>query len=160
MAQFCGKKIMLPALTAMVLGGVMAVAQPPLARAADPAATMAAKDDKSAAKPVDHAEARIKELRAKLHITAEQEPKWNDLVQVMRDNAQQMSTLVEQRNQNTQTATAVDDLKSYEQITDAHADGLKKLLPAFQALYDSLSDTQKKAADSLFHNNMAKRGAS
>jgi len=167
MAQFYGKQIMVPALTAMVLGGVMAAAQPPLARAADPApATQAAKDDsaakedKGAAQPVDRAEARIKELRAKLHITAAQEPKWNDLVQVMRDNAQQMSALIEQRDQNAKTATAVDDLKTYEQITEAHEDGLKKLLPAFQALYDSLSDAQKKAADSLFRNNTAKRGAS
>ena len=47
---------------------------------------------------------------------------------------------------------AVDDLKSYGEITDAHADGIKKFTPVFATLYDSMSDAQKKQADTLFRH--------
>lgn len=153
-----------PVLTAIAVGGLLMVALPSVAASASDSATAkaasGATDDKAAAKPINRAEARIKELHAKLRITPAQEPQWNNLVQVMRDNAQKMSDLIEQRDRNAKTATAVDDLKSYEEITDAHDDGLKKLVPAFQALYDSLSDAQKKTADSIFRGDIAKRSAS
>ena len=42
-------------------------------------------------------EARIKELHKRLHITAAQKPQWDNLAQVMRDNAQAMSDLKKQR---------------------------------------------------------------
>ena len=45
---------------------------------------------------------------------------------------------------------AVDDLRSYEQLTEAQVDGIKKLLPAFETLYASMSDDQKKNADIVF----------
>jgi len=38
--------------------------------------------------------------------------------------------------------TAVDNLQSYSAIVEAHAEGLKKFVPAFEALYTSMSDTQ------------------
>ena len=81
----------------------------------------------------------------------------------MRDNAQNLDSLTQARLQNAGRMTAVDDLNSYSQIADAHAEGLKKFVPAFQALYDSMSDTQKKQADAFFqHGNsrMASRMAS
>ena len=46
--------------------------------------------------------------------------------------------------------TAVEDLKSYSEIAQAHADGLKNFIPVFEALYASMSDDQKKDADTLF----------
>ena len=49
--------------------------------------------------------------------------------------------------------TAVDDLKSYSEIADAHADGLKKFTPAFEPLYAGMSDAQKKSADTLFRQH-------
>jgi hypothetical protein len=45
---------------------------------------------------------------------------------------------------------AVDDLRSYEQIAAAHETGLQKLIPVFQALYDQMSDPQKKTVDTVF----------
>jgi hypothetical protein len=48
--------------------------------------------------------------------------------------------------------TAVDDLKSYGEIADAHANGIKKLTPVFADLYTSMSDVQKKEADTLFRH--------
>ena len=95
-------------------------------------------------------EARIKELHKKLHITAAQEPQWDNLAQVMRDNAQAMSDLKKQRASDAQTMNAVDVVKSYESVIEAHEDGMKKFVPPFEALYNTMSDAQKKTADSLF----------
>jgi protein CpxP len=100
--------------------------------------------------PTDRVEARIRELHAQLKIKPEQEAQWNAFAQVMRENAQAMQQEVEQRLQNQANMNAVDDLASYEKITETHAEGLKKLVPAFQALYDSLTPEQKKNADMVF----------
>jgi len=63
-----------------------------------------------------------------------------------------MEPLIKARTENAKTMTAVDDLKSYSEITDAHADGIKKFTPVFATLYDSMSDAQKKQADALFRH--------
>jgi protein CpxP len=99
--------------------------------------------------PAERVEARIKRLHDRLKITPAQEPQWNAVAQVMRDNAQAMQQAIQQRQQ-ARGLTAVDDLKAYEAIADAHAQGLQKLVPAFQALYQSMSDEQKKEADAYF----------
>lgn len=98
----------------------------------------------------DRVEARIGDLRSKLKITPDQEDKWNNVTEVMRENAQKLDSLTQTRIQTANRMTAVEDLKSYSQIADAHAEGLKKFIPAFQALYDSMSDVQKKQADAMF----------
>jgi hypothetical protein len=98
----------------------------------------------------DRVEARITMLHAKLAITAAQEPAWQNLIQVMRDNAQAMEALRTARADKAKTATAIDDLKSYAEITTAHAEGLKKFIPVFETLYGSMSDAQKAQADTLF----------
>jgi hypothetical protein len=55
--------------------------------------------------------------------------------------------------------TAVDDLKSYGEIANAHADGIKKFIPVFESLYASMSDAQKKSADTLFRRHGPKSKA-
>ena len=45
--------------------------------------------------------------------------------------------------------TAVDDLKTYQEFTEARLDGLKHLTSAFKSLYDSAPE-QKKNADTVF----------
>lgn len=102
--------------------------------------------------PQDRVEARITTLHAQLKITSAEEPQWTAVAQAMRDNASSVHSLVEQRKAQAGQMTAVDDLKSYEAITDAHADGLKKLIPAFEQLYTSMSDDQKKTADQIFRH--------
>jgi len=47
---------------------------------------------------------------------------------------------------------AVQNMQSYVQIEQTRAQDLQKLIPAFQAVYDSLSSQQKQEADSLFRN--------
>jgi hypothetical protein len=95
-------------------------------------------------------EARIKELHSKLHITAAQDKQWNDLAEVMRDNARAMVAVEKKRSIEAQSMNAVDVVKSYETVIEAHEEGMKHFIPAFETLYDSMSDSQKKAADSMF----------
>jgi protein CpxP len=100
-------------------------------------------------------ETRIKSLHTQLKITSDQEDKWNAVADAMRDNAATLDQLAQERAAGRTKMSAVDDLQSYEKIADAHADGLKKLVPAFSTLYDSMSDAQKKNADKIFGNRVA-----
>jgi len=100
----------------------------------------------------DRAELRIKDMHTKLKITPAQEPQWAKVADVMQDNAKAMDTLTQARADHEKDMTAVDDLKSYGEIADAHADGIKKLVPSFAALYGSMSDAQKREADTLFRH--------
>lgn len=97
-------------------------------------------------------EARIKSLHERLKITAAEEPQWSGVAQAMRDNAGQMQQAMQQRRQSA-GMSAVDDLKAYQTIAETHVRGLQKLIPAFQTLYDSLSDGQKTRADALFKSS-------
>jgi hypothetical protein len=109
----------------------------------------------------DQVDTRISGLHTRLQITAAQEDLWQKVAQVMRDNAGTMDSLRQTRASHANSMSAVDGLKSYGQIADAHADGIKKLTSAFQALYDSMSDVQKKNADLIFqtdHHHSAKKG--
>ena len=134
------------ALTAVaILGAVLFLPGAAMAQAA-PAPAPAAK----AAPANSHVEARIKSLHKSLRITAAQEPQWQAVAGVMRGNAATTGALIEERQAKAKTMTAIDDLNSYEAIADAHAAGVKKLATAFEALYGSLSDAQKKEADTLF----------
>lgn len=99
---------------------------------------------------VDRTEARIKDLHARLKITPAQEDLWNKVTQVMRDNAKTMDDLNQARFEKGKSLTAVEDLKSYSEIAQAHADGLKNFIPVFEELYTGMSDDQKKDADTLF----------
>jgi periplasmic protein CpxP/Spy len=107
---------------------------------------------------VDRVEARIASLHNQLKIMAAQEPQWSAFAQVMRDNAKTMDALIQSRVQNAKTMTAVDDLRAYQRIADAHADGLKKLIPAFEALYVTMPDEQKKNADAVFGQMQQRQG--
>ncbi len=102
------------------------------------------------ASAVNRAEARIKELHTKLKITQTQEDLWHNVTQVMRDNAKTMDALHKARSDKAQTMSALDDLKSYGDVADAHAAGIKRFAPVFGTLYASMSDAQKKNADTIF----------
>jgi hypothetical protein len=97
-------------------------------------------------------ESRISDLHSRLKITDAQKTQWDAVAQVMRDNAQKMVDLEKQRAANAKSMTAVEVVKSYSEVIDAHEDGMKKFIPAFEELYNSMSDSQKKIADSLFRS--------
>ena len=92
-------------------------------------------------------------MHYKFHITAAQEPQWTAVTQVMRDNAMSMDALIKDRVTNASSMSAMDDLVSYERLAAAHEEGIKKLIPVFQTLYDGMSDTQKKSADTAFRSH-------
>jgi periplasmic protein CpxP/Spy len=132
---------------------VLATASPSIAASPEPGMATAGKASKT-----ERVEARIKELHTKLKITPAQEGLWDNVTKVMRDNAITMEALIKARSEKAGTANAVDDLKSYSGIAEAHADGLKKFIPVFEPLYASMSDSQKKDADTLFHHRGRTKG--
>jgi len=122
--------------------------------------TLSLAASKSPTPKVVSVEERIKTLHTALKITPEQEELWNNVAQVMRDNAKTMDALVAARSEKAGTMNAVDDFKSYGEITEAHTDGIKKFIPVFEALYASMSDAQKKNADTVFaHHGRTKSKA-
>ena len=95
-------------------------------------------------------ERRIADLHSRLHITPQQSQQWDQFAQVMRDNAHEMDQIYQARAEKLGSMTAVDNMQSYAQIEQQRAQDVQKLVPAFQTLYVSLSDQQKKAADEMF----------
>ena len=99
-------------------------------------------------------EQRIKDLHAALKITADQETKWNEVAQDMRENAAAMDKLIAAtRTTPPQIMSAVDDLKTYQKFAQAHVDGLKNLISSFETLYAAMPDAQKKIADMVFSSS-------
>jgi protein CpxP len=132
----------------VLLGGVVLSSSLPVAAAGTKAKAVEAKPVEA-----DLVNARIKTLHADLHITAAQEAQWEPVAQMMRDNGQAMEDLRKQRVE-AKTLGAIGELKAYAAAIDTHADGVHKFIPVFQSLYDSMSDTQKKTADDVFHSRI------
>jgi protein CpxP len=141
---------------AATLLGAIALASPLLAASGETLAQASSQQAMAAqgSQPAEilAVEARIKDLHKKLHITDAQKPQWDALTSVMRNNAQVMVDLQKQRTSDAQTQSAVDVVKSYQSVIEAHEVGMQKFVPPFEALYNSMSDAQKKTADSLFRN--------
>jgi hypothetical protein len=95
-------------------------------------------------------ESHIKALHAELKITAAEESQWDNVAQTMRENARELDQAIDKRDAVVGNATAIDNLNSYADVAQAHADGVKKLAAAFSGLYSSMSDDQKKEADEDF----------
>jgi hypothetical protein len=143
--------------TAMILGAALvcpAQADMQLAQASPPpaGATPAPPNTPPPATQADRIEAHIKKLHDDLQITPAQETQWAAVAQAMRDSASQLRTLAEARAKNAGTMSALDDLKSYQAIAQAHLDGVNKLVPAFGTLYAAMPDAQKKVADAVFRH--------
>jgi protein CpxP len=127
------------------------------APAAPPAAAAAASPMSSHPVPGNSAaqrvEEHIKELHSQLRITPAENPQWDQFAAVMRENARDMDQVFDQRMQQYPTMNALQNMQSYEQISDAHAQHLQKLVPAFAALYNAMPDQQKQLTDRVFRTN-------
>jgi LTXXQ motif family protein len=99
------------------------------------------------APPAPNVEANIASLRQKLQITPAQEAQFAAVANVMRENARAEASAPHQPPAN---GTAVDDLRAEIQYDEVELAGLKRLLPALEALYSTLSPAQKKTADMVF----------
>lgn len=151
------------AVTALVLAGALAALTHGMAEAGTASteagrlqiAQAASRPQKPPGKPPEAGPAQgggidgqIADLQKKLGITPAQQPQFDAFAQVMRQNAQAMDAVMRQQEQS-RGKTAVDELRVAAQFAEAEAEGLKRLLPALQTLYDSLPDPQKKLADSV-----------
>ena len=123
---------------------------------AAPSATLAQTD----AAQASQTEARITELHKRLHITVAQQPQWDAFAQVTRENAARMEPLFRDRLA-AQRLNAVESLRAYTAMAKEHAEGMQRLLPAFEALYNVMSADQQRLADQAFRDfqqRLARRG--
>jgi periplasmic protein CpxP/Spy len=105
---------------------------------------------KNAEERVEH---RINELHAQLRITPAERVQWDQFAEVMRTNARDIDQIVIQRAQQFQSMNALQNMQSYEQIAEAHAQHVQNLVAAFQTLYTTMPDQQKQLADQVFRAN-------
>jgi periplasmic protein CpxP/Spy len=97
----------------------------------------------------DQTAARIKYLHDRLRITPEQEPLWDEVAQAIHDNAGDLAPLLKERFRATTSGSALDLLHVYETLGETQLGALKKIIAAFDPLYNGLSDSQKKIADAI-----------
>jgi periplasmic protein CpxP/Spy len=97
--------------------------------------------------PPQNIETSIATLHQRLQIAPAQEAQFNAVANVMRENARAEAGAPQQPPAG---ATAIDDLRAYIRYSEVELAGWKKMLPALEALYATLSPTQKKAADAAF----------
>ncbi len=99
---------------------------------------------------VPRVERQIASLQRRLRITPAQQPQWDAFTGVMRDNARRQEAAAAARAARPLTLTAPDDLRAHAAAAQAQADGMARLVPAFDALYAALSPAQRAAADQVF----------
>jgi hypothetical protein len=97
--------------------------------------------------PPPDVEASITSLHQRLQITPAQEAPFGAVANVLRANARAEASAPHQPAAN---ASAVDELRAEIQYDEVELGGLKRLLPALEALYASLSPAQRQAADMAF----------
>jgi len=136
--------------SAFLFGGAMAQTPDPPASAHPPTNATPAAMEKADAKRDAAVEHHITELHAKLKITSAEEAQWKKVAETMRENATELDRAIDKRDASVANATAVDNLNSYAEIAQAHANNVKKLASAFSGLYSAMSDDQKKVADEVF----------
>ncbi|VWD23533.1 hypothetical protein BLA18112_05532 [Burkholderia lata] len=144
------KKISLTLATLAVAAS--AFAQTPAAPAqATTAAASAPTAEQRAERHEARVEQRIKYLHDQLKITSAQEPQWKTFADTMRDNGDTMGRLYRERMAK-HDVSALDDMKQYAELSQANADGAKKLADAFAPLYESFPADQKALADTTFRS--------
>ena len=97
--------------------------------------------------PPPDVEASIASIHQRLQITPAQEAPFNAVANVLRANARAEAAAPHEPPAN---ASAVDELRAEIQYDEVELAGLKRLLPALEALYASLSPAQRQAADATF----------
>jgi hypothetical protein len=163
--RFSASTALLAAAMAMPVAGWAQTQEgpnsPPAAKADAAQAGVATAAPQRPASPLGHppaqatslekgVEAHIRQLHQELHITAAEQPQWEQFADVMRGNARAMQDSLDQRAQQIGSMTAADSMTSYAQLAVQRSQDLVKLATSFQTLYGTFSDQQKKDADALF----------
>jgi cytochrome c-type biogenesis protein CcmH/NrfG len=156
------RSLTLPALISFALAASPVWAQqgtpetaPPSAGAQKPPTTTPKAAQDHGQKHADAVEQRIADLHAQLKITDQQAKQWDAFAQTMRDNARKADEAFRDRAQKLPTMSAPDAMKSYADLTETHADNMKKLSSSFSDLYDVLSPDQKQIADAMYRGKPA-----
>ena len=124
----------------------MAGGQPSAASGVMSSGVILAQAPPNPSRPPD-VEASIANLHQRLQITPAQEAPFGAVANVLRANARAEASAPHQPAAN---ASAVDELRAEIQYDEVELAGLKRLLPALEALYASLSPAQRQAADMAF----------
>jgi hypothetical protein len=95
---------------------------------------------------------RIERMHERLKITPAQEILWRKMALVMRSNSERIEPLIKIRAARPEPFSAIADLQSYDEINEVHAEGIRQFTPCFNALYDTMSPMQRRAADDLFRH--------
>ena len=105
--------------------------------------------------PLKHVEGRLAFLKTELKITPAQEPQWTKFADTVRSTAKNAQGAMPPMMQGgAQPATAPDLLVRYEKTLSSRLETVHALKAAFDPLYSSFSDDQKKAADELLTGPM------
>jgi protein CpxP len=160
MRSFLKTSVACVSLAATLSLPIVALAQNPPASApvvapvpVPPKQTIQSGTHRHAGQPIpDSVEQRITYLHARLHITPDEQAKWDQFAQVMRDNAQHMRQTAVDRADKLKTMNASENMLSYAQIAMQHAQDVQNLASAFQPLYAALSPDQQQAADVMFRD--------
>jgi protein CpxP len=150
------QKMTAPAILTFALFATNAMSQQAPSTAPGASSMSATSAKTHAQRKADAVEERITQLHSELKITDQQAKPWDNFAQTMRDNAQKASQAFHDRAQKLPTMNADDAMKSYADITQLHADNMKKLASAWSDLYAVLSTDQKQVADVLYRNQTLK----
>lgn len=136
-------------VVAALVGGWLIIAGSPagMAREQQPAASGVMLAQARPNLPPPDVETSIASLRQRLQITPAQEAPFNAVASVIRANARAEAATPHEPPAN---ASAVDELRAEIQYDEVELAGLKRLLPALEALYASLSPAQRQAANAAF----------
>jgi len=105
--------------------------------------------------PFQHVEGRLAFLKTELKITAAQEPQWSKFADAVRGVAQNARGAMQQMMQGRQQSkSATDVLNGYEKMLTVRLDAVRQVKGAFEPLYATMSDDQKKVADELLASPM------
>ena len=96
-----------------------------------------------------HSAGRVAFLKAEIAITETQEKAWDTYADALKNNMQSMQDMHKTMMAARTGKTAVERLDAHITAMDARLQALKDIKPKLGALYDALSDDQKKKADPL-----------
>ena len=136
----------------MAAAGAMAQTgtRPQPAQAQAPAGQNPAVAQPQAQPAQDPVEAHLADVRKKLNITTAQQSQFDQFATVVKQNAQAVEAAMQKAQQNAEQS-AVESLRTAANFAQTEAENLKRLVPAFETLYTSLSAEQKRLADRLFN---------
>jgi predicted lipid-binding transport protein (Tim44 family) len=105
---------------------------------------------------LQHVEGRIAVLKAEIKITPTQEPRWNNFSEAVRSAARKSQAVMQpmMTMRAGTPSTAPEHLVHHEMMLTSQLDAVRTIKVAFEPLYATLSDEQKKLADQLLHGPM------